>query len=439
MRYTAFFALTAAVSFGALVAGVSQAPKPDASVIPTYSKDIAPILFKNCTGCHRPGEIGPMSLLTYEDARPRAKAIRDKISEGAMPPWQAEMPHGTFLNERGLTEEEKATIFRWVANGAPKGDAKDMPPAPSYPTGWSIGKPDVVFEMPEEYKVPADDVIQYEYFYIPTNFTEPKWIQAVEVRPGNRNVVHHVLVFYKAKPDQQRTPILKFNPEWQKSGPRTAGRHPAVEDAVPARLLATYAPGTNPQMFPAGTAMRLEPGGVLELQVHYTASGQDETDRTKVGFIFSKDPAPREVRASHFFNSTLSLPAGAADVAVNSEVEFVQDATVWGLFPHTHVRGKKWEYVLQLPDGTKRTILAVPRYDFNWQTYYMFREPLQVPKGAKIVSTAWYDNSMANKSNPDPTVNVKWGDQTWEEMQYTGLLFSAGATEGKAPTDRAPR
>jgi hypothetical protein len=142
--------------------------------------------------------------------------------------------------------------------------------------------------------------------------------------------------------------------------------------------------------------------------------------------IFSKDASPREVRASHFFNATLNLPAGAPDVSVNSEVEFVQDATIWGLFPHTHVRGKRWEYVLQLPDGTRRTILSVPRYDFNWQTYYMFTDPLQVPKGAKIVSTAWYDNSPANKSNPDPTVNVKWGDQTWEEMQYTGLLYSAG-------------
>jgi hypothetical protein len=425
MRYAAFCALAGALSFGV----ASQGAKPDAASVPTYTRDIAPILFKNCTGCHRPGEIAPMPLLTYDDVRPRAKAIRDKISEGAMPPWHADMPHGTFLNERGLTEEEKATIFRWVANGAPKGDPKDMPATPRYPSGWSIGTPDVVFEMADDYKVPADDVVQYEYFYIPTKFSEPKWIQAIEVRPGNRNVVHHVLVFYKAKPDMQRMPVLRPNPQWQRLGPRTPGTHPAVEDNVPSRLIATYAPGTNPQVFPAGTAMRLEPGGVLELQVHYTASGQDETDRTKVGFIFSKDPAPREIRASHFFNSTLSLPAGAPDVAVNAEVEFVQDATVWGLFPHTHVRGKKWEYVLQLPDGARKTILSVPRYDFNWQTYYMFREPLQVPKGAKIVSTAWYDNSAGNKSNPDPTVDVKWGDQTWEEMQYTGLLYSAGPSK----------
>jgi hypothetical protein len=410
--------------FAALGAATPQSLKTDSAAVPTFAKDVAPILYKNCTSCHRPGEIAPMSLLTYEDVRPHAKDIRDKIADGVMPPWHADMPRGTFLNERGLTDQEKTTIFRWVANGAPRGDPKDMPAAPAYPSGWSIGKPDVVFEMQEEYKIPADDVVQYEYFYIPTHFTEPKWVQAIEVRPGNRNVVHHVLVSHKAKPDMPRAPALKFNPDLQKLPPRMPGLRPVNEDGVPARLIATYAPGTNPQVFTPGTALRLEPGGVIELQMHYTSAGQEETDRTKVGLIFSKDPAPREVRASQFFNTSLHLPAGASSVAVNAEVEFVQDATVWGLFPHTHVRGRKWEYVLRLPDGSKKTILSVPRYDFNWQTYYMFKEPLSVPRGAKILSTAWYDNSPGNRSNPDPTVDVKWGDQTWEEMQYTGVLFS---------------
>ncbi len=423
MRNIVPVALVSAIWFGALAAAAPQGPTPAAGV-PTYTKDIAPILFKNCTGCHRPGEIGPMSLLTYEDVRPRAKDIRDKIDEGAMPPWHADAPHGTFLNERGLTTQEKSTIFRWVANGAPRGDAKDMPPAPDYPKGWSIGTPDVVFEMPEEYHVPADDVVQYEYFYIPTNFTETKWVQAIEVRPGSRNVVHHVLVRYLAKPDAPRAPLLKLNPAISRFEPTPPPLHPKKDDGVPSRLLATYAPGTNPQVFQPGTALRLEPGGVLELQIHYTAAGQEETDRTKVGMIFSKDPSPREVFATQFFNTTLRLPAGAADIKVDADVEFAQDATVWGLFPHTHVRGKKWEYVLLLPDGSKKAILSVPRYDFNWQTYYMFKEPLQVPKGSKIISSAWYDNSAANRSNPDPTVDVKWGDQTWEEMQYTGILLS---------------
>ena len=423
-----------AAMYLALTAAAPQAPAT-AAAIPTYTKDVAPILFKNCTSCHRPGEIGPMSLLTYDDVRPRAKDIRDKIDDGDMPPWHADAPHGTFLNERGLTEQEKSTIFRWVANGAPKGDPKDMPPAPEYPRGWSIGTPDVVFEMAEEYHVPADDVVQYEYFYIPTNFTEPKWVQAIEVRPGNRNVVHHVLVRYQAKPDVPRTPLLKLNPDISQTPRGVPGLHPIKRDGnLPTRLLATYAPGTNPQVFRPGTALRLEPGGVLELQMHYTAAGQDEVDRTRVGMIFSKDPSPREVLALQFVNTTLRLPAGAPDVRVDADVEFSQDATVWGLFPHTHVRGKRWEYVLQLPDGSKKTILSVPRYNFNWQTYYMFKEPLQVPKGSRIVSSAWYDNSAANRVNPDPTADVRWGEQTWEEMQYTGIL----ASPSPQPASTAP-
>ena len=406
---------------------------------PTFNKDVAPILFANCISCHRAGEIAPMSLLTYKEARPWAKGIKAQVAARAMPPWFADPKHGRFKNERGLTQEEKSTIFRWVANGAPKGDPKDMPPTPQYPNGWSIGTPDVVFEMPEDYHVPADDVVQYEYFYIPTNFTEPKWVQAIEVRPGNRNVVHHVLVRYKAKPDAKRAPLLKLNPDISSLPKTTAGLRPKRADDLPTRLLATYAPGTNPQVFRPGTALRLEPGGVLELQMHYTAAGQDETDRTRVGMIFSKDPSPREVLASQFFNATLKLPAGAAEVKVDADVEFAQDATVWGLFPHTHVRGKKWEYVLQLPDGSKTTILSVPRYNFNWQTYYMFKEPLQVPKGSKILSTAWYDNSAGNRSNPDPTSDVMWGDQTWEEMQYTGILVSPASQKAPAVTSGGPK
>ena len=210
-------------------------------------------------------------------------------------------------------------------------------------------------------------------------------------------------------------------PEQTRQGTRT---RPQREDRTPSRILATYAPGTNPQVLRPGTAIRLEPGGVIELQMHYTANGKAATDRTRVGLQFSKDPSPREVRVTHFFNGTLALPAGAADTRVDADITFVSDAVVWGIFPHTHVRGKKWEYVLELPDGTKKPILSVPRYDFNWQTYYMFKDPLEIPKGSRLVSSAWYDNSAANKSNPDPKTDVKWGDQTWEEMQYTGLLFS---------------
>jgi hypothetical protein len=427
MNYRRLSAAAAALFWGSaiFVRAASPVAGPAPAAVPTFAKDVAPILYKNCTTCHRPGEIAPMSLLTYEDARPYAKAMRDEVSDRTMPPWHADAPHGTFLNERGLTDDERDTIVKWANGGAPKGDAKDLPPVPEYAQGWGIGKPDAIFEMQEDYPIPADGVVQYEWFYIPTDFTEAKLVKAIEVRPGNRGVVHHVLVYYRAKPDLARQPVMQPNREHnQLPQDRTGGQRPPKGAELPARrLLATYAPGTNPQVMPEGTALRLEPGGVIELQMHYTTNGKAGTDRTKIGFVFSKEAAPKEVRASQFFNAKLELPAGANDVAVTTDATFAQDTTVMGLFPHTHLRGKKWEYVLELPDGTKKTILSVPKYDFNWQTYYMFKEPLQVPKGSRIVSTAWYDNSPGNKSNPDPKSNVKWGDQTWEEMQYTGILF----------------
>jgi mono/diheme cytochrome c family protein len=418
-------------------AGPERAPAKAA--VPTFAKDVAPILYKNCTTCHRPGEIAPMSLLTYDDVRPYAKAIRDEVGEGHMPPWHADAPAGTFENERRLSDEDRKTLLAWVAGGSPKGSAKDLPAMPEYPEGWTIGKPDAIFEMAETYKVPADGVIEYEYFYIPTNFTEPKWVKAIEVRPGNRSVVHHVLVQYRARPDMQRTTVLKLDPEKSRFPPSTPGLHtsPRRDDGLPSRLLATYAPGTNPQVFRPGTALRLEPGGVIQLQIHYTATGKPETDRTKVGMVFSTETAPREVRPGQFINTTLLLPAGAAGTQVDAEVGFEQDTTIWALFPHTHVRGIKWAYELVLPDGTKKSILSVPRYDFNWQTYYFFKEPLEVPKGSKIISSAWYDNSPGNKDNPNSKIDVKWGDQTWEEMQYTGVLFSPVAPP-KPLTDTKP-
>jgi hypothetical protein len=433
------------LALGALLVSTVMSAAPGAIAqesrqqpVPTFSKDVAPILYKHCTTCHRPGEIAPMSLLTYAEARPYAKAIRDEIAAGNMPPWHADAPHGTFLNERKLSDAERDTLTRWASNGAPEGNPSDLPAPPTYTDGWTIGKPDVVLEMAEDYKVPAEGVIEYQYFYIPTNFKEAKWVQAVEVRPGNRAVVHHALVFHMAKPDGPRAaPLLQPNRQQMILPERPEGSGGQRRGNVPARLLATYAPGTNPQMFPAGTAVRLEPGGTLEIQMHYTANGEAANDRTKIGLFFAKDPAStREVRVTQFFNTRFTLPAGSSDTRVDADISFVNDAIVWGIFPHTHVRGKKWEYVLELPDGTRQTVLSVPRYDFNWQTYYMFREPLKVPKGAKLISSAWYDNSSANRSNPDPKSDVTWGDQTWEEMQYTGLILSPAAAVASASGGR---
>jgi hypothetical protein len=435
------------VTAGLCLAVVSAAPpagraegaeqdRPGAAGIPTFNKDVAPILYKNCTGCHRPGEIGPMSLMTYNDARPHAKAIRDEVGDGNMPPWHADPKYGRFMNDRSLSEKDRETLLRWVNNGAPEGNKADLPPAPRYEDGWSIGTPDVVFDMPEAFTVPAEGMIEYEYFYVPTNFGEPKWVDAIEIRPGNRELVHHVLAYYVAEPDVKRQPLFQRN-QAQSTFPdrKQQPTHPRRNDKTPKRLIATYAPGTNPQVFRPGTAVRLEAGGVIEFQMHYTANGKAGTDRSKIGLRFSRDPKPREILVNHFYNASFKLPAGQENIRVDAELTFVSDTVVYGLFPHTHVRGNKWEYTLELPDGTKKTILSVPRYDFNWQTYYMFAEPLTLPKGSKLVSSAWYDNSSRNKSNPDSKSDVTWGDQTWEEMQYTGILYSpasAAATTSSA-------
>ena len=426
MRNSFSVLLAAAALLAALTGARTEAQQ--ATTAPTFTRDVAPILYKQCVSCHRPGEAAPMSLLTYEQSRPYAKAIANAVTKRTMPPWHADAPAGTFHNERILSDAERQTLSSWAAAGALQGDAKDLPPAPTFAEGWALGKPDVVLEMQEDYSIPASGTVQYEYFYVPTGFTESKWVKSIEIRPGNRALVHHVLAFYRAKPDATRIPLARANAKNMETPElRTAGLRPQRTDLkdMPARLIATYAPGTNPQSAPEGTAFRLDAGGIIELQMHYTTNGKVATDRTKIGITFAQEPASREVRAQHFFNGTLRLPARAADVAVSTDLEFLQDAIVWGLFPHTHLRGKKWEYALQMPNGETKPILAVPRYDFNWQTYYMFKEPLQVPKGSKIVSTAWYDNSAANKNNPNPDVDVQWGDQTWEEMQYTGILVSA--------------
>jgi hypothetical protein len=344
-----------------------------------------------------------------------------------MPPWHANAAPGTFLNERRLTAADKDTILRWADGGAPQGNPADLPARPSFTDGWQLGQPDVVLEMDKPYSVPATGEVPYEYFYIPTNFTEAKWVKSIEVRPGVRAAVHHVLVFYRSEPDHQLPPVIRPNAAQMRQPPSTGfGSAPPRAPMTASerqRLIGTYAPGTNPQLMPEGTAMRLEAGGAIELQVHYTAFGTAAEDRTKVGITFAKEPG-REVRPTHFFNTQLELAPGASDVRVDAEVSFVAPATIWGIFPHTHLRGKKWQYVLQLPDGTTKTVLDVPEYDFHWQTYYMFAKPLEIPAGAKLVSSAWYDNSANNPANPDPKATVKWGDQTWDEMQYTGLLFS---------------
>jgi hypothetical protein len=384
-------------------------------VIPTFSKDVAPILYGSCVSCHRPGEMAPMSLVTYAQVRPYASSIRARIESGAMPPWHAEAPAGTFRNERLLTPAQKQTLVQWASNGAPEGNPQDLPVLPAFPTGWTIGTPDAIVSMAQTFEVPASGEVEYKYFQAPTNFTEDKWVQAVEIRPGARRAVHHVLVFASEPGNQPR------------QQPFTAGAlRDRLQNAGAARgpLIATTAPGTNAQVYQPGNALRIKAGSVLTLQVHYTATGKPEKDQTAVGFIFANQPPKQEVRAASFVNAQLVIPAGAENHRVDSTIEFTQDAHIVALFPHTHLRGKSWEYRLTYPDGRQEIVLKVPRYDFNWQTYYEYARPIAAPKGSRLLAIAHYDNSANNKANPDPTKAVRWGDQTWEEMQYSGITYT---------------
>jgi mono/diheme cytochrome c family protein len=388
------------------------------AAMPTFSKDVAPIVFQHCANCHRPGEIAPMSLLTYEQVRPWAKSIREKVASGLMPPWHADAPRGTFSNDRRLTDSEKDTLIRWVSAGAPEGDARDLPPAPKFTQGWEIGKPDVVLSIPP-YEVPASGTIEYQNFSVPTNFTEDKWIQAIEVRPGVRSVVHHVLVFSR-EPGGTARPVafVSVVPPRPTAARPPASASPAEPQQLgPPALIATMAPGTKAMTFEPSTAIRIRAGAVLSFQLHYTTNGQASVDQSSVGMIFAKQPPTQELRTSAFTNQVFSIPAGATDQAVDSAIQFEQDSHIFALFPHTHLRGKSWRYVLVYPDGHSEVVLSVPKYDFNWQTFYEFATPLAVPKGSRLEATAHYDNSLNNPSNPDPKVEVRWGEQTWNEMQ----------------------
>ena len=432
---------------------LARAPKSLAarSTEPTFAEDVAPILYKNCTTCHRPGGIGPFSLMDYDSAKAKLDDIRDAVSTGLMPPWQAEGSHDVFSNDRRLSSSDKQTILRWIDAGAKPGDLKNLPPRPEYTGKWTMGTPDATFSMPADFTVPASGTVEYQYFQVPTNFTEDKWIQAIEIRPGAREVVHHAIVYAFAPPPPGAAPAAPPSPPaappagapattrsgWRYDDPvlipnRAWSQVPRVTrlDSLHApprqigSLLGTETPGNNYVEFPKGAALLVRAGTILTFQMHYTAHGHEMKDRTTVGFRFAKEMPDEQILASNFANGSFTLPAGAKDFAVPAEMTFGEPVRIWGMMPHTHLRGTRWQYKLQKPDSTSEVVLDVPHYDFNWQTYYMFAKPLEVPAGGKITSMAWYDNSAGNRHNPDPTIDVKWGEQTWEEMQYTGFLYS---------------
>jgi hypothetical protein len=400
----------------------AQAPaRPSA---PNFTKDVAPILQKNCQACHRPGEAAPFSLLTYEQARPWANAIKAATLQRKMPPWFADPHYGKFSNDRSLKRSEIDTLVAWVDAGAPKGDPKDMPPPREFVDGWAIPKPDAVIELPTPYLIPANGTIEYQHILIPSPFKTDKWVQYVEARPSDPSHVHHIIAYIRqpgSKWLKDAKPGIPFVPEKAKVNDD--------EDisALPSDFLVGYAPGQPPEMFEPGQAKLIKAGSDIILQVHYTTNGKPSTDRTRIGIVFAKEAPLKRVLTLSASNGKFKIPAGDPNYRVYAEFELGAAATLYGLHPHMHGRGKDFEYRIKFPSGETRTLLSVPHFRFSWQLWYNLSEPIALPKGTKIECTAHFDNSPNNPDNPDPTKNIVWGDQSWDEMMvgFCNLVFDA--------------
>ncbi len=382
-------AVLAAIAALALPAAAAA----DGAPTPTFAKDVAPIFYKSCVECHRPTMFAPMSLVTYDDARPWARSIKQRVVARAMPPWGADAAHGVFKNDPSLTADEIDTIARWVDGGAPKGDDADLPAVPQFVDGWTIGKPDAIFTMEEEFQIPAEGAIPYQYLRVPTHLTEDKWIQAIEIRPGAAAQVHHVIAFTQPA----GTPI---------SGNGVLGP--------------TNIGGTTPNKpgirYPDGVARLLRGNSDIILQVHYTTNGKPAADRTRVGIIYAAQAPAKLAAGGMVLQPRFVIPAYDGNAEVKGMTKLQRDTMVTTLTPHMHVRGKDMIYIAHYPDGTSETLLSVPKYDFNWQITYELAKPKVLPKGTDVEVIAHYDNSPNNKFNPDPSKDVRWGDQTWEEM-----------------------
>ncbi len=382
--------MTAAV--GCLIAKM-RTPDPQAKV--NYVEHIAPLLNRRCVECHRAGEIAPFALTEYNEVAGWASTIAEVVREGRMPPWHANPEHGKFANDRALTAEEKALIAEWVRAGAPQGDVAKTPPLPTFVSGWGLPKePDLVVPMASKpYQVPATGAVRYQYFSVDPQLKEDRWVKASEVLPGNRAVVHHVLVFAK-------------DPEDLRRGGGVDG------------FLASYVPGLRPPVYPDGMAKKLPAGSKLIFQVHYTPIGTPQEDICQLGLIFADEhEVTHEVVTTSAAQRNLRIEPLRADQSFSAMSRPAPtDVLLLSFMPHMHLRGQAFRYEAVLPGGQREVLLDIPRYDFNWQTGYVLAQPRLLPAGTRLACQGVFDNSPDNLNNPDPQATVRWGDQTWEEM-----------------------
>jgi peroxiredoxin len=389
-------------------------PRPGRHEV-TYHREVAPLLEKHCVACHRPGEVGPFSLTGYQDAANWAEMIAEVVENGRMPPWHANPKYGRFANDPRLSAEEKRVITTWVREGLAEGTAPTLQSPAKFAPGWSIGQPDAVLRIPEPIAIPAQGVMEYQIIDVDPKFHEDKWVRAVEVRPGNRAVVHHCNVFLKPP-----------------------GGDGAVEGgSLGSYCLAAMAPGTPPLALPEGMAKVIPAGWHLQFVLHYTPVGSPQTDQTSIGLLFADaQSVKQEVATKLLYDPDLLIPPGVPDYQVVRTYEFPEDSLLLAMFPHMHLRGKSFRYEVYYPDGSNEVLLDVPNYDFKWQNRYELAEPKRLPRGAILRCTAHYDNSADNPANPDPSAQVHAGQQSWDEM-FNGYFEIARADEGLTkPTAR---
>ena len=384
----------------------------------SFYRDVLPILQDHCQACHRPGEVGPMVFAAYDQTRPWAKAIKQAVLLKKMPPWNAEAAPGQFQNDPSLTRQEIGKLAAWADAGAPAGNPKDAPPPLKFADGWTIHQPDQIFDVPTPFQVPATGTLEYTYIIVPTGFTADRWITQAEVRPGNRAIVHHANVYIR-EPDSKWLrgyPLGKlFVP--QERGERVgSGGSSSAGASVREQVIAGYAPGRPAKQVPEGYAMLIPAGSDLVFQLHYTTNGNATTDVTRIGFVYAKQTPSKRVIRVQASNAGFAIPPGANDYPVAGSASLGVECELLNVYPHMHLRGKSMTLSAVYPTGEHEEFVRVPRYDFNWQLVYSLTKPRILPKGTVLQARATFDNSAANRTNPNPQATVRWGDQSWDEM-----------------------
>jgi len=387
---------------------------------PVFHKDVAPILQSRCQSCHRPGEVAPMSFLTYRETRPWAKAIRGAVLAKKMPPWFADPKYGHFANDRRLSESEIQTLVSWADAGAAEGNPADTPKPLAFVDGWNIGKPDLIIEMPKDFEIPASGTVNYQHIIVPTGLTEDRWVEAAEIRPGNRSVVHHVIAFTRP-PSAKALRTAKMGDFLDSGGgkklPKPGEPEPLMfSSGVDIEALQTFAPGVLPTLLKPGQARLIKAGSDIIFQLHYTSTGKPATDRTRLGIVFSKTPPTERVRHVNVQNFAFSIPPRVDNYPIEARARLIQEVKLVSLHPHMHFRGKDFTFRATYPTGESEILLSVPRWDFNWQLTYYLEKPKVLPKGTIIEIVGHYDNTANNPANPDPNALVLYGEQTWNEM-----------------------